>query len=54
MDAPSQAAPKNLHGSNARFEQTVLLLQGGGALASDGSADAEGRPANILVDDETV
>ena len=34
MDAPSQAVPKNLHYSNARFEQTVLLLQGGGALGS--------------------
>jgi NTE family protein len=33
MDASSQAVP-NLHGSNARFEQTVLLLQGGGALGS--------------------
>ena len=34
MDASSPAVPKNLHGSNARFEQTVLLLQGGGALGS--------------------
>ena len=34
MDAPSQAVPKNRHYSDARFEQTVLLLQGGGALGS--------------------
>ena len=34
MDASSPAVPNNLHGSNARFEQTVLLLQGGGALGS--------------------
>src|SRR5262245_58186404 len=34
MDASSPAVPKNLHGRNARFEQTVLLLQGGGALGS--------------------
>jgi len=34
MDAPSPAMRKNLHRSNARFEQTVLLLQGGGALGS--------------------
>ncbi|HUI98002.1 MAG TPA: patatin-like phospholipase family protein [Xanthobacteraceae bacterium] len=30
----SPRAPKNLHGANARFERTVLLLQGGGALGS--------------------
>src|SRR5262245_57864587 len=34
MDAPSPVMPKRLHRSNARFEQTVLLLQGGGALGS--------------------
>src|SRR4029453_14109245 len=34
MDASSPAVPNHLHGSNARFEQTVLLLQGGGALGS--------------------
>jgi NTE family protein len=34
MDASSHAAPKHLHRDNARFEQTVLLLQGGGALGS--------------------
>ena len=34
MDGSSPAVPKHLHGSNARFEQTVLLLQGGGALGS--------------------
>jgi hypothetical protein len=34
MDASSSAVPKNLHRANARFEQTVLLLQGGGALGS--------------------
>src|SRR5262245_52083746 len=34
MDAPSQAMPKRLHRSDARFEQTVLLLQGGGALGA--------------------
>jgi NTE family protein len=34
MDAPSPAKRKNLHRSSARFEQTVLLLQGGGALGS--------------------
>src|SRR5262245_31640207 len=34
MDAPSPATPKRLHPDNARFEQTVLLLQGGGALGS--------------------
>jgi NTE family protein len=33
VSAP-EAAPKHLHGGNARFEQTVLLLQGGGALGS--------------------
>src|SRR5262249_8868257 len=33
MDA-SSPAPKHLHRANARFEQTVLLLQGGGALGS--------------------
>ena len=27
-----EAAPRRLHRANARFEQTVLLLQGGGAL----------------------
>src|SRR5262245_32780085 len=31
MDASSQAVPNNLQPSNARVEQTVLLLQGGGA-----------------------
>jgi NTE family protein len=34
MDATSPAVPKQLHRSNARFEQTVLVLQGGGALGS--------------------
>jgi NTE family protein len=34
MDASSHAVPKHLHRSDARFEQTVLLLQGGGALGS--------------------
>jgi len=34
MDAPPLATQKHLHRSNARFEQTVLLLQGGGALGS--------------------
>jgi NTE family protein len=34
MDASSPAVPKHLHRGNARFEQTVLLLQGGGALGS--------------------
>jgi len=34
MDASSPAVPKHLHGKKARFEQTVLLLQGGGALGS--------------------
>jgi NTE family protein len=34
MDASSPAVPKQLHRTNARFEQTVLLLQGGGALGS--------------------
>src|SRR5215469_5472904 len=34
MDASSPAASKHLHCRNARFEQTVLLLQGGGALGS--------------------
>jgi NTE family protein len=34
MDASSPAVPKHLHRSKARFEQTVLLLQGGGALGS--------------------
>jgi NTE family protein len=34
MDASSHAAPKHLHRADARFEQTVLLLQGGGALGS--------------------
>jgi NTE family protein len=34
MDASSRAAPKHAHRGNARFEQTVLLLQGGGALGS--------------------
>jgi len=34
MDASSQPVPKHLHHSNTRFEQTVLLLQGGGALGS--------------------
>src|SRR5215831_10387728 len=32
--SPREAAPKRLHGGPARFEQTVLLLQGGGALGS--------------------
>jgi len=35
MDASSSpAVPKHLHSKKARFEQTVLLLQGGGALGS--------------------
>jgi NTE family protein len=34
MDASSPAVPKHLHRAKARFEQTVLLLQGGGALGS--------------------
>jgi len=34
MDASSRAVPKHVHRGNARFEQTVLLLQGGGALGS--------------------
>ena len=34
MNASSPALPKHLHVSNAQFEQTVLLLQGGGALGS--------------------
>jgi NTE family protein len=34
MDASSHEAPKHLHRNDARFEQTVLLLQGGGALGS--------------------
>jgi NTE family protein len=34
MDASSHAAPKHLQRADARFEQTVLLLQGGGALGS--------------------
>lgn len=32
--SPAEAAPKHLHRSKAQFEQTVLLLQGGGALGS--------------------
>src|SRR5262245_3064837 len=34
MDASSNVAGKHLHRDDARFEQTVLLLQGGGALGS--------------------
>ena len=34
MDASSPAVPKHLHCAKGRFEQTVLLLQGGGALGS--------------------
>jgi NTE family protein len=34
MDASTHAVPKHLHRDDARFEQTVLLLQGGGALGS--------------------
>jgi NTE family protein len=34
MDASSAASPKHLQRADARFEQTVLLLQGGGALGS--------------------
>src|SRR5262245_13584355 len=34
MDASSPAVPKRLRRANVRFEQTVLLLQGGGALGS--------------------
>jgi NTE family protein len=34
MDASSPPAPEHLHCAKARFEQTVLLLQGGGALGS--------------------
>ena len=32
--SPPEAAPKHRHGCHARFEQAVLLLQGGGALGS--------------------
>jgi NTE family protein len=32
--SPAEATPKHLHRADARFEQTVLLLQGGGALGS--------------------
>jgi NTE family protein len=32
--SPPESAPKHRHGCNARFEQAVLLLQGGGALGS--------------------
>src|SRR5215468_5831500 len=32
--ARATAVPKQLHRSDAQFEQTVLLLQGGGALGS--------------------
>src|SRR5262249_26098846 len=34
MDASSPAVPKHHPRKNTRFEQTVLLLQGGGALGS--------------------
>src|SRR5262249_33354513 len=34
MDASSPAVPKHLHSRDTKFEQTVLLLQGGGALGS--------------------
>src|SRR5215813_7747311 len=34
MDASSSAVPKRLRVSSTQFEQTVLLLQGGGALGS--------------------
>src|SRR3954471_2352908 len=34
MDASSSTVPRYLHCGNTRFEQTVLLLQGGGALGS--------------------
>src|SRR5689334_9761491 len=34
MDVLSPAAPSHLQRADARFEQTVLLLQGGGALGS--------------------
>jgi NTE family protein len=34
MNTSSPAVPKHPRGSHARFEQTVLLLQGGGALGS--------------------
>ncbi len=34
MDASSSAVPKHPQYSPARFEQTVLLLQGGGMLGS--------------------
>src|ERR1700747_2408140 len=34
MDPSPQQVPKHLRRSDARFEQTVLLLQGGGALGS--------------------
>src|SRR5213593_3518422 len=34
MDASSRAMPKHIHRVNTRFEQTVLVLQGGGALGS--------------------
>src|SRR5262249_49257287 len=32
--SPAEAAPKHLPRADARFEHTVLLLQGGGALGS--------------------
>src|SRR5262245_66653055 len=34
MNASLRAAPKQLHRRNARFEQTVLMLEGGGALGA--------------------
>src|SRR4029453_13501554 len=34
MDVLSRAVPKHVHHANGRFEQTVLVLQGGGALGS--------------------
>jgi hypothetical protein len=34
MDASSHAVPNHLHRDDTKFEQTVLLLQGGGALGS--------------------
>jgi NTE family protein len=34
MDVPSRAVPKHVHRANGRFEQTALVLQGGGALGS--------------------
>jgi NTE family protein len=34
MDVSSRAVPKHVHHVNGRFEQTVLVLQGGGALGS--------------------